>query len=633
MTAPAPVLVDFESRSRCDLKKRGGRNYWADPSSEVLCAVLYDTASGEVSAWAPGMPVPNLALAVAHNATNFDRFAAEASGWRVEGWLDSSQAARRAGLPGALDALAQRWLGRPKDKAGSKLTQGLSRPSRAKKTFGQLPEITPAIRDRVLEYCADDVQVMAEAWPRLSPWLEVDAATAEVDRAINDRGIYLDQELVQGMLALIARDQERAVERAAKALGWSSEATRAAAMSPAQFCQATGLPNAQKDELDRIAKAQGSAAHPLIAVRRALASIVPGKLRAALERVSPDSRLRDSHLYYGAHTGRWSSKGMQHHNLPRVGFEEAAHDLGVDVSDYIDALVDGVLTGADLTKKQFDGLMRAVLTAAPGRALCVLDYSGIEARALAWAANDRKALDVFRAKDAGAGPDPYKVMAATIFHVDTGAVTKDQRSVGKAAELGCGYGMGPSKFDGTCEKAGVNLVAFGVDAEDVVQAWRKLHAPIVRLWRDCEAAYAAACEGRSGRAGPFTYEPIGDDVACVLPSQRPVMYPGARAKRGRRGWDLSYRGHLFEEHVYGGLLVENAIQAMCRDFLADALGRCELDGLDPVLHVHDEAVCEVDADVADEGLEHMRMIMADVPEWARGLPIVLDGFVSRRYRK
>ena len=636
----APVLVDFESRSRCDLKRRGGRVYWEDPSSEPIVAVLCNTQTGEAQVWEPGDATPNLALAVAHNASTFDRHAARASGWQVDRWLDSSQAARRAGLPGKLDAMAKRWLGRPKDDAGSKLTKSLSRASRAKKTLGQLPEITPEIRARVTSYCVDDVSVMVDAWSKLEPWFDVDADVAEADAAINERGICLDTELVRAMLAAVERDQERLCESTAHGLGagWNPESVRDAAMSPAQLCKLTGLPNAQAKTLDDIARAQGDKTHPLIRVRRALASIVPGKLRAALERVSPDGRLRDSHHYYGAHTGRWSSKGMQHHNLPRVGFEDAAHEIGWAVGDYIEALVDGVKTGQALTKKQMDGLMRAVLTASPGKTLCVLDYSGIEARCLVWAARDTKALDVYRAYDAKRGPDPYCVMATTIFSRTIAKADKVERTVGKQAELGCGYGMGSNKFSDTCDKAGVDLIAAGVDADDVVQAWRKMHAPVVKLWRDCEHAFAAACNGKRAAAGPWVYEPHdsasgGVDVWCVLPGGRPIVYSDARAVRGQRGWDLSYQGHLFRDHVYGGLLVENAVQATCRDFLADALVRFERDGLDPVLHVHDEGVCQVDEALGDEGLEYMREIMSDIPEWADGLPIVLDGFTGRRYRK
>jgi DNA polymerase len=602
----------------------------------VLCAVLYDPATREEWAWVPGDPLPVLDVAVAHNATGFDRFAAEACGWRVGSWLDSSHMARRAGLPASLDALAKRWLGRDKDKEGNRLTLSLSRPSRAKARKGQLPDVTPEVLDRVIEYCANDVEVMAHGWDRLRPWSDVDADTCAVDTVINDRGVCLDVDLVRCLQRHYSRAQEQAVGAAAKALGWTYEETRAAAMSPQQLTDATGLPNAQKDTLK--AAARKPDAHPLIAARQALASVVPGKLRAALECVSADGRMRDSLFYYGAHTGRWSSKGMQIHNLPRVSFEDAAESIDWSANDYVAALVGGALAMQDVAPRELSGLLRSVLVAAPGHVLGVLDYAGIEARGNAWAADDFAALDVFRALDAGTGPDPYKVMAADIFGCAVGDVSKVQRGVGKIAELAAGYGMGSSKFGDTAADAGVNLEALGVSAEDAINAWRTKHAPIVRMWRDCEKAFVSACEGRPARAGRWRYEPHGEDIWCVLPSGRPVVYCNAHARPtrtpwGGKGFDLTYQGARFREHLYGGKMVENAVQAFCRDLLADALVRFERDGLTPVLHIHDEGVCEFPAALAAEGLAEMRRIMSDAPEWADGLPIRLDGFTSERYRK
>jgi DNA polymerase len=620
----------------------------------VICAVLYDTGTGNVSTWAPGDPPPRIVTAVAHNAVGFDRFAAESAGWRVGEWIDSAQCARRAGLPGALDALGSRWLGKAKDKVGSKFTVALSRPSRAKARAGQLPDITPEVRARVLAYCASDVEILAETWDRLAPWADVDADTCRVDRIVNDRGIYLDVDLVKALQEQFVRQQDKAVRKAAKALGWTPASTRAAAMSPQQFCAATGLLNAQKGTLEE-AQVNGhlrGGAHPLVAVRQALASVVPGKLVAALAQVSDDGRLRDMLAYYGAHTGRWSGRGLQPHNLNRISFEASAEHIGWPVEGYIDALIDGAHTGEDLTKHQVSGVLRSVLTAAPGQELAVLDYAGIEARGLSWAAGDDEALDVFRALDAGTGPDPYKVMAGRyLFGVDVSAVTKEQRGLGKIAELMLGYGAGADKFAESCEKGGADLTALGVKADEVVRKYRQeAHPAVAQLWKACEKAFAAACAGRRGRAGRWTYEPHpaadgrgGVDVWCVLPGGRPVVYADARAKRETRtsrsgnkfqAVALSYQGRSpWREHVYGGLLVENAVQALCRDLLADALVRSEDAGLDPVLHVHDELVCEVTLGLGAEALEEMREIMSTPPSWARGLPIRLDGFHWVRYRK
>lgn len=645
--APAVTLVDFESRSRVNLKRRGPRAYWADESTEAIVAVLRTVYGpgdiGPAQYWFPGDRAPRLSVAVAHNAIMFDRFAAEACGWRVDKWLDSSHAARRAGLPGALDALAQRWVGRAKDKEGNKLTLSMSRPSRAKARKGLLPDLTRDVTNRIAEYCANDVDDIAEAYDRLEPWFDVDAETQRADQAVNDRGVFLNPDLVAALQRELSRLGEQAVSKAAKALGMTETATRTAARSVPQFTERTGLPNAQAATLIDW-KAYGALLdHPLVAARRALASVVPGKLIACKERVCPDGRIRDSHVYHGAHTGRWSSKGIQLHNLPRASFEGEAKKADVSQLEYLQSAIAHALAGGELTNKEVSVLLRSVLCAAPRKLLAVLDYSGIEARVNAWAAGDTEAVDVFRALDAGTGPDPYKVMAAKIFSVAVDAVSKEQRGLGKIAELMLGYGAGADKFADSCEKSGVVLADFGLSGEDIVHAYRyEAHRAVVEQWRKCERAFAAACGGASMKAGPWLYCPIGNNVACVLPSQRPIVYPNARARRvqrtGRSGqtfqaWDLAYDGHRHVEHVYGGLLTENAVQAFSRDLLADSLIRCEAAGLNPVLHVHDELVCEVDAGSADEAFAEMRQIMATPPRWARGLPIRLDGFTGKDYRK
>jgi DNA polymerase len=694
----APVLVDFESRSRANLRKRGGRLYWEDPSSEVICAVLHDTATGETTAWQPGDEPPSLDVAVAHNAFGFDRHAARRAGWRVRRWVDSSALARRAGLPGALDELGKRWAGKAKDKASSRFTVALSTPSRAKARLGQLPDITPAMLERVVGYCADDVEIMTLAWDRLDKWQSVEEDVLRADQAVNERGIYLDRDLVRALQRQFVRQIDRAVRRAAKRMstrsavtrgvrsireaaarvkadgklkpeararrvdklerlvktlrtsGWTPEMVRKAANSNQQFPMLTGLPNAQKETLADRETYGDLLDHPLVSARKALASVVPGKLAAALAMCSEDGRLRDMLLYCGAHTWRWAGRGLQPHNLNRISFEEDAKRIGWRVEDYIEALIDGAMTDEDLTKHQVSGVLRSVLRAAPGKTLAVLDYSGIEARGLAWAARDVDALRVFRELDAGTGPDPYCVMATKIFGREITKAQKEERGLGKIAELMLGYGAGADKFAESCEKGGADLEALGVSAEDVVTAYRtEAHPRVAELWKACQKAFLAACQGRTARAGKWRYEPHeaadgrgGVDVWCVLPSGRPIVYSNARAKRVQRkgkdgrkftAWDLSYDGRRFRERVYGGLLVENAVQAFCRDLLADALVRCEDAELCPVLHVHDEMVCELDADRGAEGLEEMREIMASPPRWARGLPIRLDGFHGERYRK
>jgi DNA polymerase len=634
-----PVLLDVESRSRADLKRIGGRNYWEHESTEPLCVVGYDTDSGDLDVWTPGQPWPWLdsrAIVAAHNAMGFDRFAlARICHVPVEHFadmIDTAELARRAGLPGALDALGTRWLDLPKDKVASAYTKKLSRPSRAAKTRGQLPEITADVLERVVAYCVSDVEIMAHGWELLEPWLEFEPDVCRADRAVNDRGIAFDSQLARRLLECDARNAEAALETAARALGMTAADVEAMARSPQQFVAFTGAENAQAETLAQIVRANephGTNARAvwLCKARQALASIARGKLEAGLARVSADGRLRDMHKYLGAHTWRWSGKGMQLQNIPRPSkrFEEWG-------DDQICALADAVLAGRHWADQdEIDLLLRATLHARPGHMLATCDFSGVEARGLAWVAGDAAALDTL-----ASGRDAYKVAAAAIFGVSYEDVTKVQRQAGKVAELACGYGGGVGALENMARGIGFDFAAAGVEPAEIVAAWRALHWPVVEFWRELERAFASAVRGTEASASVFTCTPSedGTGVAIWLPSGRPIVYNETRyaSRNGRPA--LAFLGTKnFVEHTYGGKLTENVIQALCRDLLAEVLVKTEDAGLAPVLHVHDEAVCEIPANAGAEGLEYLTEIMHDLPEWAHGFPVGAQGHLGRRYRK
>jgi DNA polymerase len=230
--------------------------------------------------------------------------------------------------------------------------------------------------------------------------------------------------------------------------------------------------------------------------------------------------------------------------------------------------------------------------------------------------------------------DAYKVAATQIFGCRYEDVSKDQRQAGKVSVLACGYGGGAGAIERFAEALGVNLSAAGVDAQDIVDAWRAAHKPIVSFWYDCERALAKAIEGKRGRVSCFEFVPAGGDVAVLMPNGRPLVYNEIRASRGERGWpELSYQGHHSREKLYGGKIVENLIQSLTREFLAEAMVQADDAGLAPVLHVHDELVCEVPASDEADAREALHAIMTTVPEWAEGFPLGAAGHVGKRYRK
>ena len=644
----SPVLLDFESRSRLPLSgkhARTSRQYWAHASTQALCCAWYDTRDGSAGVWTPGERWPHEGrVLAAHNWFGFDRHGADRLGWRYAGGIDTSQQARKAGLPGALDALGTRWLGIPKDDEGSRYTKGLSaircppRPKgvpaddwRAwwrgldddgKRHYGVQPTLTDEGFARVVDYCVSDVVIMAEAWPRLAEWLAVDADVEAVDAVVNDRGIAFDADLAHALLAHDERIAEQAVTRAAEVLGWTESRIRDAANSPARFCAVVGTPDAQ-------ALTVADLDHPLAHARRALASIARGKLQAGLRLVNDDGRLRDHLRYYGGHTGRWSGKGMQLQNLPRP----AKHLEELDSGALADALLAGKLDAADVDGDVVSLLVRSTLTAAPEHALVCADFSQVEGRANAWIAGDDPAVAVYTS-----GADPYKVAASAIYRVPVSDVSKPQRQIGKCAELSCGYQGGPGAFEKIARGNRVDLSGLsGAERRRIVDAWRELHAPIVRFWYAAEAAFRKAAGGKPAWVKCFQFVPSdsGRDVACFLPSGRPIVYNDVHVTLSADGHrpTLSYQGTKFREHVYGGKLVENLIQAYCRDLMADALVRAEAAGLRPVLTAHDEIVCEVPASSCADAYGELLQVMTAVPSWAAGFPIGADGWYGRRYRK
>ena len=645
-----PLFVDFESRSRVKLRDVGGRKYWGHPSSEVVCAVLqYD---GEELIYRHGEN-PDLGLVVfdeviAHNGTTFDRHAWRKLGWpEPKRWVDTSYLARVAGYPAAdLDWLATNLLGRPKDLEGSKLTKSLSAISRAKGTLGQLKPLTPEILERVVKYCQSDVELLAALWEQyLRDWDGADLEGYEAAQvAGNDRGICFDRDLAETLLEA----DELLAERACKAAG----VTRALVQSNVHFAaemarRSQPVPNSQAATLEEIARDPGTRqpARLLIAARQACSSIAAGKLRAGLARVSGDGRLRDNTRIYGAHTGRESGQGMQLQNLAKGPAIDVPATLELFERGRLEAVhykKEGGLSTEPLEGQAINTLLRSCLMARPGHRLLVCDWSQIEARLLAWAAEDVDALRVFKLFDSGdkMNGDPYRATASAIYGKAPKDITPEQRQVGKSAALGLGYQMGAPRFEEYARDNGADWAAlYPLTPADVVRAWRKLHEPIVGFWYETQDAAVEVTQSPGFRdVGPFTWGRVDGVVMNRLPSGRVVVYRGMRVswettESGRKKPALKYTSRKGPEHTFGGKLVENAIQAAAACLLRRAVVECERRELNYLLTVHDEIICEVPEEDADEGLDLLRAIMCDVPPWATSLPLAVTGFHTERYRK
>jgi DNA polymerase len=245
--------------------------------------------------------------------------------------------------------------------------------------------------------------------------------------------------------------------------------------------------------------------------------------------------------------------------------------------------------------------------------------------------------------------------------------------MGKVLELAMGYQGGPGAFVTFAQAYGMNLdeqadvihaaiaPSYWADSfkkyewakekkltrglsqktwaacDAVKSAWRAANSQIVDYWkRTADAAKGAIAQpGKEFKAGRIVFRKAGGYLLAQLPSGRYLAYPSPRiAEDG--SCDFSYMGvnqytKKWERiKTYGGKVVENITQATACDLLGEAGIRLEEHGFRIVLSIHDEYIAEAAPDAPHEDMER---IMAELPPWAEGLPLVAAGFESNRYKK
>lgn len=287
--------------------------------------------------------------------------------------------------------------------------------------------------------------------------------------------------------------------------------------------------------------------------------------------------------------------------------------------------------------------------APPGKLLFVADYASIEARVLLWMAQDEHGLNIFRTK----GADLYCDMASAIFGreiIPNPDHQPPERALGKVAVLGLGYQMGAPKFKTTCDThpdiIKAKLTVSDELAQQTVTAYREKYWRVKQLWYDMETAAGEATYDKDGsvyECFPVKWFKEGRFLYCELPSGRRLAYCDPKIKMVDTSWGAKKNALTYmtvnpktkkwhRQSSYGGLLVENADQAIARDIMAAAMMRCEESKVyAPILSVHDEAICEAHKDHGN--VKEFVALVGQCPEWAPGCPVAAEGWSGTRYRK
>ena len=197
--------------------------------------------------------------------------------------------------------------------------------------------------------------------------------------------------------------------------------------------------------------------------------------------------------YYAAHTGRWGGDDkLNLQNLPR------------------------------------NSPLKSAIIAPDGYMMIDSDSSQIEARTLAWLAEQDDLVEAF-----DRGEDVYKIMASAIYNKSVSEITKDERFVGKTTILGCGYGMGAAKFQTQLKNFGVEITI--EEAKRIIDTYRNTYPKITELWKSAATALKAILQNQQttlGRGGILKIE--GSD-GILLPNGLYLRYPNLRLIENEEG--------------------------------------------------------------------------------------------------
>ena len=277
-------------------------------------------------------------------------------------------------------------------------------------------------------------------------------------------------------------------------------------------------------------------------------------------------------------------------------------------------------------------LIRTAFIPRDGCRFLVADFSAIEARVLAWLADEEWVLAEFRGKG-----KIYEATASRMFHIPQESIIKgnpnyEYRQKGKQATLSCGYGGGV----GALKAMGAKMPE--EEMQPLVDAWRAANPNIVAFWGALDRAARTVIRRKtSARVGKVALYWQDDKMFMRLPSGRNLCYQSPHFTENRFGSDaIGYyapnaAGQMVVQETFGGKLAENATQAIARDILAHALLTLEKNGYSAVFHVHDEAVIEMP--IGQGSLEEACRLMAIAPDWAKDLPLRADGYECAYYRK
>lgn len=646
--------IDIETYSDISLTKCGVYKYVASPHFEILLfAYSIDNEPVRVIDLKQGEQIPEhvvYALAAhdyikhAYNA-NFERVAIEKhlkTKLKINQWHCTLVKAGMMGLPMNLEGVASVLnIPEQKDKEGKNLLRYFTIPCKPTKVNGMrtrnLPghDVTKWINFK--KYAAQDVRVEKAIAREIAHFdiPEREIKLYMLDQRINDRGVMVDQVLVNNAIEISKVHTKKVFAEAIQLTGVLNPQSIPQLKTWLSERIGQDIPGLTKEDVPKLKKlTDDPTVKRILEIRQETGKTSIKKYTGIREAVNDDGRLRGMFQFVGANrTWRWAGRRVQLHNLPQNKVKDLEYARELVKCPNFDHLEIQYNIPMILSE-----LIRTAFIAPKGRKLVIVDLSSIEARIISWLAGETWRLQVFKTHG-----KIYEASASQMFKVPIESIKEDSdlRQRGKVSELALGFGGGVGAL------VRMGAVKMGIPEEELpklVKMWRNANPKICKLWKIVENAAIQTVHGR----GPVTVKIPGNnaiivftmlrrDLRILLPSGRPLIYHKPFLEDGQYGPILNYWGmdqitkKWCRIDTYGGKLIENIVQAIARDVLADGMLRIDNAGYNLVVHVHDETVSEVPDKPGY--LEPIVKIMKEPIAWAPGLPLDAKGFESYYYKK
>lgn len=649
--------IDIETFSSVDLKKSGLYKYVQSPDFKILLfAYAYDNEPVQIVDLEQGESLsPQIiydlrnpeVIKMAHNAAFEFYCLSKFFITKLEQWRCSMIHALYCGYPASLNAAGEA-MNLPQDKKklgiGKALIKFFCVPCKPTAKNGlrtrNLPKHDPERWKLFKEYCRQDVVTERTIENMLYEYKvpESEWVNWRLDQIININGVAMDIELIQGALTISKDIQEELKGKAVDITGLDNPNSVSQLKAWIEQNSELELDNLNKQTIaDILADKSGTdEIQEILKIRQELGKTSVKKYEAMEACMCEDGRIRGLLQFYGANrTGRWAGRLVQVQNLPRnyIGTLDIAREF---VKHRRIEAIKMVYGNVPDTLSQ---LIRTAFVPGDGCHFAVADFSAIEARVISWLSGENWRLEVFRTHG-----KIYEASASAMFGVPIETIVKGQpnyplRAKGKIAELALGYGGGQGAL------INMGALKMGLTEEElpeIVQRWRGSNRRIYDFWYKVQKAAQEAIQYGviTSLDKGITFSRDSDFLIVTLPSGRSLYYNSPSIEKNEMGRDEIYYKGLNQTNkkwsrisTWGGKLVENIVQGVARDLLANAILNLYRNGYKINFHIHDEVILEIPDEDAEKTLDDAIRLMCDLPPWAEGLPLNADGFDHVAYYK